>query len=189
MIETGEKIWITFLRRHGKACALIVLAAVLAVIGAVLTLLWFVGNAQTSGLVPRVLSLWTLANVVFFILNLIFWEILFIGIPAIVFVVLLYYLWWKKLPAEERKEYKRKRLFGKRSRGRNSGSAFTFLINIVFVIKVYVDGNWNVPVATWTFNYLVYSYLLAFIIVVAIFGIPFAIGALWWIRHQMKKAP
>jgi len=59
----------------------------------------------------------------------------------------------------------------------------------VFCIKVYLDGNWGVAIATWKFDYLVYSYLWALIWILIIFGIPMALGGIWWIRHEMKKEP
>jgi ABC-type amino acid transport system permease subunit len=187
--ETDEKIWKIFLRKHWKILVLFVAAAVLAIIGAILVFLWFVGDAQLTGLVPTTLGLWTMGYLVTFLLHLILWEVLFIGIPVIVAIAAIYLLWWKKLPDEERSEYKRKHLFGKRSHGRDQGGAITLLVNIVFIIKVYLDGNWNVPFATWTFDYLVYSYLLAFILIAIIFGIPLTIGAIWWIHREMHKKP
>jgi len=51
------------------------------------------------------------------------------------------------------------------------------------------DGNWNVAFATWTFDYLVYSYLSVLIWGLIIFGIPMVLGVIWWIRHEMKKKP
>ena len=58
---------------------------------------------------------------------------------------------------------------------------------IAFCIKVYLDGNWNVAISTWTFDYLVYSLLWAFIWILIIFGIPIALGIVLWIGYQMKK--
>jgi len=61
------------------------------------------------------------------------------------------------------------------------------LVNIGFIVKVYLDGNWDVPFATWEFDYLVYSYLWVLFWIVIIFGIPIAIGATWWLRHEITK--
>jgi len=185
----NEKVWKTFIRKHGKMLALIIAAAVVAVIGMILVLLWFVGDAQATSLVPRTLNLWTLGYLVTFLLHLIFWEIILIGIPVIIVLAALYFFWWKKLPAEERCDYRRRHLFGKKSRSRDGGGAFTFLVNIGFIIKVYVDGNWNVPFATWTVDYLVTSYLWVIIWMAVIFGIPLAIGGAWWLHREMKKTP
>jgi hypothetical protein len=60
---------------------------------------------------------------------------------------------------------------------------------IAFAIKVYIDGNWNTPIADWTLNYVVDSMISILIWIVVIFGIPAAIGLIWWINHEMKKKP
>ena len=187
MVENGDKIWKKFLRNHWKMLILFVVAAALAIIGVVYVFLWFVGEAQVIGLVPMTLNLWTIGHIVTFLLHLIFWEVILIGIPVIITIAVIYFFWWKKLPDIERKEYKRGHLFGKHSRKADGGGAISLLINIVFIIKVYLDGNWNVPIASWKFDYLVYSYLWALVWILIIFGIPIAIGVTWWLRHEMKK--
>jgi hypothetical protein len=186
--EPSQKIWKTFVQKHWNMLAVWIVAAVVAVIGAILVFLWFVGDAQATNLVPTTLNLWTMGYLVTFLLHALFWEIVFIGIPVVVFIIAFYVLWWKKLPVEERQEYRRGHLFGKKSRSRDGGGAITFLVNIGFIIKVYVDGNWNVPFATWTVDYLVYSYLTIIIWMAVIFGIPLIIGAVWWIHRSMKHA-
>jgi hypothetical protein len=187
MTENEDKIWRKFFRNHWKMFVLFVLAAIVFAIGAIYVFLWFVGDAQATGLVPMTLDLWTMGYVVTFILNLIFWELLIIVIPVAIVAVAAWRLWWKRIPDAERQEFRRGHLFGKRSRRTDGGGAISFIINIVFIIKVYYDGNWDVPFATWTFDYLVYSYLWALFWILIIIGIPIAIGGTWWIRHQMKK--
>ena len=189
MVENSEKIWIKFMRKHWKMFVSWIALAILAGIGAVYVFLWFVGEAQLTGLVPETLNLWTMGYVVIFILNVIFWEVVFVVIPIIIAIAAIYLLWWKKLPDAERTEYRQKHLFGKRSRRADGGGAISCLINIVFIIKVYLDGNWDVPFANWKFDYLVYSYLWAIVWILVIFGIPIAIGATLWMRHEMSKEP
>jgi hypothetical protein len=191
MVETeseyGEKVWKKFLIRHWKTLVLFIIVAAIAITGLIYVFLWFVEEAQVTNLVPATLNLWTIGHIVTFILHLILWEVIFIGIPVIIIVVAIYFLWWKKLPDGERDEYKRGHLFGKRSRWTDGGGAISLFINIVFILKVYFDGNWNVPIATWNFDYLVYSYLWALVWILIILGIPMAIGATWWLRYEMKK--
>jgi hypothetical protein len=194
MVETekkmGEKVWKKFLIKHWQMIFLFVVIAILAVTGAILVYLWFVEEAQLTGLVPAILGSWSMGNIVAFIIHLIFWEILYIGIPVIIIVVGIYFLWWKRIPDAERKEYKRANLpFGSRSYKRESGGGISFLVFIAFAIKVYTDGNWDVAIATWSFDYLVYSFLWALIWILIIFGIPIAIGATLWLRYEMKKNP
>ena len=103
----GEEVasdWRRFMRKHWKAVGIFVVAGALALEGAVYVFLWFVKNAQSTGLVPSTLGLWTMANLVTFILNAIFWELLFIGIPVVVGVGAAR-LWWRRLPGEERRGY------------------------------------------------------------------------------------
>ncbi len=115
--ERGSEGWRLLIRGHWKMFALFIALAVMALIGAVLVYLWFVGQAQVTGLVPTTLGLWTMGHVVSFLLNLLFWEIILVGIPVIIIFV-LGWLWWRRLPLEERGAY----LFGPRSRTSSGGN-------------------------------------------------------------------
>ena len=174
-----------FIRKHWSIFAVFVAAAILAFVGAVYVFVWFAGNAQSTGLVPSTLGMWTMGNVVSFILHAIFWELLLIGIPAAIGAV-IGWQWWKRLPDEEKKEY---HLFGKSSRSSRAGGAISPLLFIAFAIKVYVDGNWNVAISTYTLDYVVGSMITILVWIVAIFAIPATIGVIWWIRHEMNKKP
>lgn len=174
--------WKSFMRKHWGTVAVFAVAVVLAFAAAVYVFWWYIGYARSSGLVPSSLGLWTMGNLVAFILNAIFWELLFIGIPAVIGAV-IGWQWWRRLPDEERKGYR----FGRRSRRTSGSGAVGLLFFIAFCIKVYIDGNWNVPIATWTLNYVVGSMITILVWVAVIFGIPAAIGAAWWIRREMKK--
>src|SRR4030042_76474 len=184
--ENGSEGWKKFLRKHLKMVALFVVAVILASVGAIYVFLWFVGDAQSTGMVPATLGLWTMGSLVTFILHVFFWELLLIGVPVILAAV-AGWLWWGRLPSDEKKEYY---FFGKRSRATSGGGgAVSLLFFVAFCIKVFIDGNWNVAFATWTFDYVVYSMLWILIWGLVIFGIPIAIGVIWWIRHEMKKKP
>ncbi len=187
--ETGNKIWKKFLRKQWKMVVLFIVGAILASIGATLVCLWVVGEVQLAGLVPAPLGLWSMGHLVTFLLRLVFWEVLIIGVPVILAAVAIIFLWWKKIPDRERREYRRGHLFGTRSRPTNGKDVLSPLVFIVFCIKVFLDGNWNVAFGTWTFDYVVYSFLWALIWVLIIFGIPMVLGGTWWIRHEMKKKP
>jgi hypothetical protein len=176
--------WNRFIRKHWGIVAVFVAAVALAFAGAVYVFWWFAGNAQSTNLVPHTLNLWTMDNVVMFILHLIFWELVLIGIPVAVGAV-IGWQWWKRLPDEEKEHH----LFGRGSRSRNAGNAMSLLLFIAFAIKVYVDGNWNVAISTWTLDYVVGSMITILIWTAAVFAIPVAIGVLWWIRHELNKKP
>ena len=187
MTETAgldvDSDWKRFMRKPWRTVATFVVAGILAIASAVYVFLWFVGNAQSTGLVPRTLGLWTMGNLVSFILDAIFWELLLVGIPVVVAVVGGWLL-WKRLSDEEMRGY---RLFRKRSRTTRGGGGVSLFFFIAFAIKVYLDGNWNVPISTWTLDYVVGSMVLILEWTLIILGIPAAIAVVWWTRHVMKK--
>ncbi len=183
-VESGSD-WQRFIRKHWRIVAGFAVAGILVFIGAVYVFLWFTADAQTTGIVPSTLGLWSMANVVSFVLHLIFWELVIIGIPAVIGAV-VGWQWWKRLPDVEKREY---HLSGKRSRSRNAGGAVSPLLFIAFALKVYVDGNWNVAISTYTLDYVVGSMITILVWIVAIFGIPAIIGIIWWLTRGMKKKP
>jgi hypothetical protein len=183
MTSIGDStVWKPFLRKHWNMIGIFALATILLAGGSVLVFLWLVGNAQSSGLVPSSLGLWTMANLISFILYTIFWELLLIGIPLVV-VGVLGWQWWKRLPSEERTEYH----FPIRSRKSRGGGGGSFLFFIVFCIKVYLDGKWNVAIATWNLDYVVGSVVLILLLFAVIFGIPGAIIGIWWLRRETTR--
>jgi hypothetical protein len=191
MVEIGsedeDKIWKIFLRRHWKMFAVFIAIAIVAIIGAISVFRWFVGDAISTGLVPELLGEWSIGYLVTFLLNLLYWEILYIGIPVLIVVVLIIFLWWKKLPKEERKEYRKGHLFFGKSSKSDFGGGISFLVFIFFIIKVWLDGNWGLKFGTWEFEYLISTWITALIWVLIIFAIPIGLGIIWWIHSQLKK--
>jgi hypothetical protein len=184
-IETEkDSDWRKFIRKHWGIVVVFALAVALVLAAAVYVFWWFAGNAQATNMVPSTLGLWTMNNLVMFVLHLIFWELVLIGIPVAVGAV-LGWQWWKRLPAEEKVYHP----FGRRSRSRNAGGGFSLFLFIAFAIKVYIDGNWNVAFATYTLDYVIDSMLWILIWSLIIIGIPIAIGVIWWIHHELDRKP
>jgi hypothetical protein len=91
--------------------------------------------------------------------------------------------WWRRILENEWRGFR----FGKRPGKGRGGGGGSLLFFIAFCIKVYVDGNWNVPIATFTVNYVVNSFVLILAWVAVIIGIPGTIVAVWWVRREIKK--
>jgi hypothetical protein len=181
--EIDSNEWKEFLKKHWNMLVYWIIAAISAIIGGFLVYLWFVGDAQSTNMVPMTLGQWTMGHMVTFIFHLLFWEILIIGIPVAI-AAIVGWLWWKKISEEERKEY---HFFGKRSRTQNGGGGISFLFFIAFCIKVYIDGNWNLAFASWTLNYVVDSIITILAYSAIIFGIPAIIIGLVWLSREIKK--
>jgi len=171
-----------FLKRHWGALAIFIIAGILICVSAVYVFAWFTGQAQASDLVPSNLGLWSMGNVVMFILNAIFWELLLVGIPAVIGAV-IGWQWWRRLPEEEKLQCQ----FGKGSRSRNAGGAIWPILFIAFALKVYFDGNWNIAISTWTLNYVVGSIVTILIWGAAILVVPATAAFVWWIRREISN--
>lgn len=188
--EISDKVWIKFLKKHWKMTLIIIAGVVIAAVSGFLLFIWFIlPNALSTHIVPRNLSLWTVGFVLIFILNVILWEFLVIGIPVIVFAGVVFLLWWKKLPDEEKEEYtgKQEKKDSRRVSNRNGGGAISFLVFITWLIIVYVNHQWDTPFITWSIEYLIFSFITAFLWDLLIFGVPISVGVLIWIWHEMKE--
>jgi hypothetical protein len=184
-VTNDSKDWMRFLRNHWYILVLFIIGVVSAAVGAVYVFLWYTANAQASSLVPKTLALWTMGNVLTFILNLVFWELVLVGVPVII-VAVVGWMWWRRLPDGKKSEY---HISDSRPRSTSGSSGiFSVLFWIAFSIRVYFEGNWNVPVSTWTLDYFVYTGAWTLIWMLVIFGIPASvIGILWWISHERTR--
>lgn len=183
-VESTPKSWRDFLRKHWLMATLFVVAAASAAVGAVYVFLWLAGNAQASGLVPTTLNQWAMAHMLTFFLNVLFWELVLVGVPVII-ASLAGWLWWRRLSYDVRREYS---IFDSPSRKPSGGGgAASLLFWIAFSIMVYRDGNWNVAVSTWTLDYLIYTSVWTVIWMLVIFGIPATIIGILWLVARKKS--
>lgn len=184
-VEVDDKSWRKFVKYHWSMLAFWILAAVVAIVGAVWVYLWFVGEAQATEMVPMVFGQWAFSHIITFILHLVMWELIIIGIPVGV-VAVLGYLWWKRIPDEEREEYT---FFGKSTRTEQGGSGISFIFFVAFCIKIFIDGNWEVAIASFTLDYVVNSMITIMVWSAIIFGIPAIIIGVLWLSREIKKNP
>ena len=181
--EHDSENWKKFLKNHLSMLIFWITAAIVAAIGAVFVYQWFAAEVQSTNMVPSILGQWSLAHMITFILHLVFWELLIIGIP-IVIVAILGWLWWKQIPTEERNEYK---FFGTGTKSERGGGGCSFLFFVTFCIKVYIDGNWDMPIGTWTLEYVIDSVITLLFWGAIIIGIPAIIIGLLYLVYQAKK--
>ena len=114
---------------------------------------------------------WTLAWIWEFFIFLILWELLFVGIPVGVALGLGWYLWWNRLSAEEKAEFKG-RWGGRRTA---EGGGFSFFMFIAYSIYIYFNGNFFTPFGDYPYTYWVYSCFLTIAWLLVIVGIPAAV--------------
>lgn len=169
-----------FMRRHWAAAAVFIAGVVLAAAWGVYVFWWFAGSAVASGLVPVTLGLWTTGNLIIFMLNMILWETILTGIPVAVGLGLAW-VWWRRLPESGTL---RNPLFGKGSKRSDGSAGFSLFLFLAFVIKVYLDGNWNVAISTFSLAYVVGSVITIMAWFAAVLAVPAIVVAGWWFSKQ-----
>jgi MFS family permease len=175
---SDETFWKGSLRKHKNALIIMIIAGICLFIGAILVGIWVLeANPFVD---PRIGTFndWTLNYVVGFIILIILWELLFIGVPAALFFGVGGYLWWNGLPEEEKKEFKereKKKKSRKAEKWGGGGGGFSFFMFIAYCIYIAVDGNYNTIFGLKSYTYWLYSYMLTFMWIFIVLGVPVAI--------------
>lgn len=185
--EHSEEAVKKFLRRHWKMAGILIGVIAVAVIVSVYVFFRVAADLQTQGLVPLTLGQWTVGYFIGFMFHVILWEVVFVVSWVIPIVVVIFALWYRKLPDEERKEYGLSPKRGTDPRRIEGGGFFSFWIGVVWLIVVWFTGRWNLAFQNWTFNELIYSWFAACLWALLPLVIAGTIYLIWWLRKEMKK--
>jgi len=182
MVEKGSnndkewEFWKQKIAQHWKAFAVFVAGCVLAIVGAIMVLFWHIQTSPIGNMGTARIGDWTLAWLWAFFLVLIGWELLFVGIPVVVAVGLGWYLWWNKLPEDEKAEFRNREKEEKhRRRNAAGGGGFSFFMYIAYSIYIYANGAFFTSFNTYPYTFWVYAWFLTLAWLLIIFGIPIAI--------------
>lgn len=173
----NNKAWKNFFRRHWKATLLMIVGIVLAIAVAIFVFLGVVADAQSTGLVPAMLGEWTVGYSVIFVLTLVFWELVLVGSWVFPIALITYFVWYKRLPSKERKEYER-------NCGKSKNNCMSILATLIWLVIVRMGGKWDLAFQSWTFNDWVFSWLAAGLWVLLIFV---ALGTVFVVWSLAKK--
>ena len=183
--KNDEQFWKEEVKKHWKFLILCVAAIVILFIIAINVLIWHIQTSPIGNYGTATFDQWSLDWIVRFIIVLILWELLFVGLPAALFFGLGGYLWWQRLPADEKKGFKDQE---KRSHNkRNTGGGFGLLLFIAYCIYIAIDGNYYTAFGSQPYSYWLYSYFLMIGWLMIIFGIPMAVAGLLYLRYWLKK--
>jgi len=168
----GE-FWPRKIMEHWKAFTVFIIGCVFAIVGAILVLFWFIETSSIGAMGTATIGEWTLAWIWEFFIFLILWELLIVGIPVAIAFGVGWYLFWNRLSAEEKAEFKARDK--KKHRGSSAGGGFGLAMFIAFSIYMYFKGDFFTPFGDYPYSYWVYSWFQALGWLLVICGIPAAI--------------
>ena len=173
---SDEQFWKDFIKKHDTTFIVLIVAGVCAIVGAFLVVFWFIEMSPLGGQGTWTFNDWTLNYVVGFMILIMLSELLFVGVPAGLFFGVGGYLWWRKLPEEEKKEFKDREKKGThRKKDYGGGGGFSFFMFIAYCIYIAVDGNYNAAFGSRSYSYWILSWFYTMIWIFIVFGIPVAI--------------
>ena len=179
---SDELYWKKTIKNHLTAFIVAIIAGVFVVIGGILVLFWFINTSPIGLQGQATFDQWRLDWVVGFMILLILWELLFVGISTGVFFGVGVYIYWSRLPEEERQEYKAREKKNKhRKRNAGGGGGFSFFVFIAYCIYMGIQQSaaygsmYLAPFGSQPYSYWVYSWFLTIMWIFIIFGVPICI--------------
>ena len=139
---SDELFWKQKIKKHLTTFIVIIIAGACIVTGAILVLFWFIQTSPIGLQGTATFDQWSLDWIVGFYILVILWELLFVGIPTGLFFGVGGYIWWNRLPDEEKQEFKardKKKTHRKRNAG--GGGGFSFFVFIAYCIYMGIQGN------------------------------------------------
>ncbi len=173
---SDEQFWKKKIKEHVPLLIVVVIAVVFAFIGALVVIIWFIETSPIGAQGTALIGDWSLDWIVGFYILVILFELLFVGIPAGLFFGVGGFIWWKRLPDEEKAEFKareKKNKHRKRNAGGSGGGGL--LMFIAYAIYMGVQGNYYAPFSSQPYSYWVYGMFYTLMWMLIIFGIPICI--------------
>ncbi|MFW9939123.1 MAG: hypothetical protein ACFFD5_15865 [Candidatus Thorarchaeota archaeon] len=171
--EEISDFWKKKIKDHKIAFIIMIIAGACAIVGLLLVLFWFIGASPLGGNGTWTFNQWSVGTLLVFCVFLVLFELLFVGVPAALFFGIGYYLWWRRLPTEEKQEFKdREKKETHKKRNWGGGGGFSFFIFLAYCIYLAVDGNFNTAFGTYPYTYWLYTWFLTIMWIVIVLGVP-----------------
>ncbi len=173
---SDELYWKKTIKNHLTAFIVVIIAGAIAFIGALLVVIWFIETSPIGAQGTALIGAWNLDWIVGFYILIILFELLFVGIPAGLFFGVGGYIWWSRLPDEEKAEFKareKKNKHRKRNAGGSGGGGLFMFIAYCIYISLSSNGiNYYAPFSSQPYSYWVYGMFYTLMWIFIIIGVP-----------------
>ena len=169
---SDEKFWGKKIKEHMVAFIIVLIAGACIIAGLLIVLFWVIESSPIGNYGDALIGDWSLDWIVGFLWITIGWELLFVGIPTLLFFGVGGYIWWKRLPEEEKAEFKardKKKNRVKKTGGSGGGGIVIF---IAYLIYMGVQGYYYAPFNSMPYSFWVYSWFLTIMWIAIVIGIP-----------------
>ena len=176
--KSKETYWKEFAKKNWKLIAIALAACVVLFVVALVVIISYINTSPIGGQGTWTIDQWTLNNIVGFIIQIVLWELLFVGLPAGVFFGLGGYFWYTRLSDEEKQDMKAREKANKHRKrnagGSGGGGFFMFIAYCIYMgaqtPNMYIASFGSQPYSFWIYG-MFYTLLWIFIII----GIPVVI--------------
>jgi MFS family permease len=169
---SDEQYWKRAIKNHLTAFIVMIIVGIGAILSAITVLFWFIQTSPIGLQGTATFNQWSLDWIVGFFILLILWELLFVGIPVVLFFGVGGYIFWKRLPEEEKQEYKaREKKHTARKTG-GGGGGFSLFMFIAYCIYMGIQGYYFAPFGSQPYSFWIASWFLTLMWIVIVLGIP-----------------
>ena len=167
------------LRKHRLFIAFFLIGGLIAFIGTILVLRWYMGTSEIGGQGAWSIDQFSVGSIVKWVISLILYEIGFLGIPTAIILGGLALWRWISLPKEEKDQFGS----GKPTKGATGSGCFSTLTLIIFLLIIFLQGEWNTLLGALPYSYFVITWIAACLIIAA----PFVLVALAWFFYKLSR--
>lgn len=183
--KSNAQFWREAIKNHWKIMIVGLGAIVLFSIIAIWTVFWHIQTSYIGDYGNATFDEWSLNWIVIFVIVLVLWELLFVGLPAGLLFGLGGLLWWNRLPSEERAMFRKHE---EKSNKKKEAGGFGIVMFILYCIYIAIDGNFSAPFGSQPYSYWVFSYFMMIFWLLIIAGIPAAIIGLIYFKKWLNKS-
>ncbi len=177
--SSEKKFWEKKLRQHWKALVVAIAGGIIACIGALLVLIWFISVSPIGRQGLALIGEWNLDWIVGFAILITLWELLFVGVPCALFFGLGWYLWWRRLPEEEKQEFKdrekKEKAHRKEKYGGGGGGGLLIFIGYCLYHYIITPQTYYTTFGSLPYTYWLSTWFLTIMWFFIVLGIPAAI--------------